>query len=165
MAPGRNRAAVLPWLNVCGRRIGLALRVTFICALLGTPVLAEEEESGPAIPPGQEELLAAMLGRGTPLAGDCRLSSGGVEYTIIRATYACPGGPVVFELAHPSQAGNTATPTKQFAITLKSGTPPGDMADAFVSLVRSREDDFKWTWPADSNEHAVDGDAEDEDGD
>jgi len=95
------------------------------------------------IPPGQEELISAMLGAGVTLAG-CTFTGGEVIYTTIKATYACSGGPAVFELTHPSTASREAIQTAQFAITLQSGSPPRSLADALVSLIRSREDAFEW---------------------
>jgi len=56
------------------------------------------------IPPGQEELIGAMLGNGTALPGDCKLVTGSIEKTIVKARYACPSGEVVVELAHPAAA-------------------------------------------------------------
>ena len=47
------------------------------------------------IPPGQEALVGAMLGSGAALPGDCKLVSGNLEKTTIKATYTCPGGEVV----------------------------------------------------------------------
>jgi hypothetical protein len=112
------------------------------------------------IPPGEEELLAQMLGRGVTLAG-CNLTSAGVEHTIVKATYACSEGEAVFELTHPSTAPATAIQTAQFAITLQSGSPPRSLTDALVSLIRSREDAFEWEWLPGNDADAVDG-AEDE---
>jgi hypothetical protein len=95
------------------------------------------------IPPGQEELLTAMLGKGLTLAG-CTLTDGAVVYTKVEATYACSGGTAVFELMHPSMAPPSAVETDQFAITLQSGSPPRSLTDSLVSLIRAREDQFEW---------------------
>src|ERR1035437_10080411 len=154
--------ALLRW-NVCGRSIGLAVRASLLCALLAAPALAADGPAvspNPMIPPGEEELLAQMLGRGVTLAG-CNLTSAAVEHTIVKATYACPEGEAVFELTHPSTAPATAIQTAQFAITLQSGSPPRSLTDALVSLIRSREDAFEWEWLPGNDADAVDG-AEDE---
>jgi hypothetical protein len=74
-----------------------------------------------------------------------------VKYTVIKVTYACSKGDVVYELAHRSQAQAGAMITDQFAITLTSGKPPGGFAEALTSLVRSNEDDFEWYWPGDNS--------------
>jgi hypothetical protein len=125
--------------------------VAVMCALLVPPVLAAEVKPADAlqafIPPGQEELLGTMLGKGLALP-ECELVDGKVNYTTIEATYACVGDWVVVELAHRSTATATATSTDFFAITPKSGSPPRGLVDALASLVRSREADFKWGWPA-----------------
>ena len=98
------------------------------------------------VPPGQEELLAAMLGRGAALPGPCTFVGAGADHAIIRSTYSCPHGTVVFELRHPSNAPGNATHTAQFAIMLHSGAPPDGLTDALASLIRSRESAFTWKW-------------------
>ena len=101
----------------------------------------------PVIPPGQEDLLLAMLGREANLPGGCKLTGGQVAYAVVRATYGCPGGEVVLELVHPSKAPPEATRTARFAITLQSGSPPAGLTDAVADLVRSREAAFRWNEP------------------
>jgi hypothetical protein len=131
----------------------------FLGALLLTPALAADEPSAtkepsaadeysadgePVITAGQEDLLAEMLGKGATLPDECKLAAGEVDHAIVRATYACPGGEVVFELRHPSTAPANATQTARFAMTLLRGSPPAGLADAVVSRVRSREATFEW---------------------
>ena len=72
-------------------------RVPIFGALLLAIVLeAESPAAGePVIPPGQDDLLAAMLGTGATLPGDCKLAGGQVHYATVNATYTCPGGQVV----------------------------------------------------------------------
>lgn len=160
MRPARRRSVWHPLGNVCGRYVGSAVRATLFWALLFAPALAANEPSAsneaPAsdevvipvgqeavIPAGQEELLVEMLGRGVTLA-ECKLTSGEVDHAIIKATYACPEGEVVFELRHPDKAPANATRTARFAITLLSGSPPAGLADALTSRIRSRETAFEW---------------------
>jgi hypothetical protein len=122
--------------------------------LLCRPGLAQAERApadGPAIPPGQENLLLDMLGAGAGLPG-CELIDGQVKYTTIKATYSCGEREIEYELAHRSKAGPDATTTDQFAVTLLSGEPPRDFADALISLIRSREGEFDWYWPGDNPE-------------
>ena len=52
---------------------------------------------------------------------------------------------MVVELRHPSAAPAGATLTAQFAVIVQSGSPPPGLADALVSLIRSREAAFVWT--------------------
>src|SRR6185369_9176917 len=96
------------------------------------------------IPPGQEELVGAMLGNGAVLPGDCKLDSGNLEKTTIKATYACSGGDVVVALAHPAAAPANATRTEKFALWVERGTPPADLQSVLLSRIRERESQFRW---------------------
>jgi hypothetical protein len=125
------------------------------CALLASaPALADQDgteavaDGEPAIGPGQEELLAEMLGKGATLPDACELTNGQTEYAVITATYTCDLGVVVVELVHPRQAEPTTTQTEHFAITVESGSPPESLTDALATLIRSRESEFEWTWNA-----------------
>jgi hypothetical protein len=104
--------------------------------------------AGPAaaqvIPPGEEELLGAMLGSGAQLPDGCALADGQVEHDVVRATYHCPDGDVVIQLSHPSVGDPQAIRTKRFALSVISGTPPGHLIGAVEALIRSKEADFKW---------------------
>lgn len=150
MQPVRHCSVWLPWRNVSSRCVGPAVRATLLWALLFAPALAAVAADEPSavveavIPAGQEDLLAEMLGRGVSLA-DCKLAAGDVDHAIIKATYTCPGGEVVFELRHPSKAPADATRTARFAIMLVSGSPPPGLADALTSRIRSHESAFEWT--------------------
>lgn len=119
------------------------------CALLAAFVVAASDDEHPTvepvIPPGQEALIAGMLGRGMALP-DCTLVGCGVAYTVIEATYDCLDGGVTLELGHPQNATDASAQTAQFAITVQSGTPPLDFQDALLSLVRAREGGFVWGW-------------------
>jgi len=96
------------------------------------------------IPPGQEELIAGMLGRGETLLAQCTLAAGQVQYSTIKATYACPGGEVSFELRSPDDGPASATRTARFAIILTGGSPPPGLVDALAARIRSRETAFEW---------------------
>src|SRR5579862_1415731 len=93
----------------------VAAGTALMSALLFRPVLAADSQ-GPMIPPGEEELLAQLLGQGVTLAG-CTFTGASIEYTQINAKYTCPEGEAVFELVHPSVAPRSAIPTAQFGIT------------------------------------------------
>src|SRR3954451_7570115 len=99
------------------------------------------------IPPGQEELVGAMLGNGVALPGDCRLVEGNLQKTTVNATYACRGGEVVVELAHPDAAPADASRTEKFALRIERGTPPPDLESALLSRIREREGQFSWIVP------------------
>lgn len=104
-----------------------------------------EAATAPVIAPGQEEMLAAMVGKGAQLPGDCKLTGGEVAYDTVKATYACPGGEVVLELTHPTKAGSGATRTERFALQVRSGSPPPGLPAAIETLIRAREGTFEWT--------------------
>src|SRR5438067_326947 len=110
MRPIHSRSASR-WRMICGRGIVLAAAS---CALLAASVVTADDDyptGEPAIPPGQEQLVAGMLGRGMALP-QCTLISGSVEYTVIKATYHCLGGGVVaLELGHPRTAAITSIQT------------------------------------------------------
>jgi hypothetical protein len=135
------------WLTLCGR--GLALTILWCSLLAATVVAADDDDYAtrrPSMPPGQESLIAGMLGRGMLIRG-CRLASGGVEYTVIKATYDCPRGEVALEISHLLDATAPSAQIGQFAITIQSGSPPSGFEEALVSRVRSRQNQFVWTWP------------------
>jgi hypothetical protein len=97
------------------------------------------------IPPGQEELVGAMLGNGVTLPGDCRLVRGNLEKTVVKATYACPSGEVVVELAHPAAVSTNAARTEKFALRVDRGTAPPDLQSVLLARIRERESQFRWT--------------------
>ena len=117
---------------------------------------AAADDDGPVIPPGQEELLLAMLGRGTALPDGCALADGRIEHTAVKATYTCPLGDVILVLSHPSVAPATATQTERFALTVDSGSPPISLTDALAARLRAREGEFTWLWPAEVEPDPID---------
>lgn len=113
----------------------------------GWPELVEPlAEPMAVIPPGHEDFLAEMLGRGATLPGGCSFASGQIAHDKITVTYRCSGDEVAFVLQHPSKAPPQATITRRFAITLGSGSPPAGLGDELASRVRAREREFEWTW-------------------
>lgn len=100
-----------------------------------------------AIPPGREELFAAMLGRGAALPDACTFTAGQIERTVVRGVYACPGGEVGLELRHTSGAPADAIRTEKMAIVTVRGTPPPTLLAALAELVRQRENAFEWLKP------------------
>jgi hypothetical protein len=96
------------------------------------------------VPPGQEDLLAQMLGDGATLPGQCKFTDGQVTGPVVRSTYACADGEVVIELHHPDDAPATEPHTAQFAVIVHSGSPPAGLVDAIVSLIRAHESSFHW---------------------
>jgi hypothetical protein len=131
-----------------GRLCGGVARAAFVCVALLVPALAARAEAlgnvEAVIPAGQDELLAQMLGRAETLPGECRFAGGGAERGVIRATYSCPSGEIVFELRHPDAAPGAPFHTVRFAITPTRGTPPPGFADALLARIRAREAAFEW---------------------
>ena len=123
------------------RQIGCA---AVLLATLSGVVRAADD---PVIGPGQDELLAAMLGRGETLADGCTLTNGLAESRIIRARYSCPWGEVMLVLRHPDHAVGNAVQTEQFAIEVEEGSPPESVVAALAERVRAREADFEWSAP------------------
>ena len=111
------------------------------------------------IPPGQEDLLAAMLGRGAELPEACGFTAGQIELNVVRGVYSCPGGEVVIELRHPSAAPREASRTEKIAIVTVRGTPPDALLAALKERVRQREGAFEWLTPTAPHAEAADAEA------
>jgi hypothetical protein len=120
-------------------------RAAGICVLLGAVALAASvrpAHGGPVVPPGQEALLADLLGRGVELPGPCRFSGGGIAAATIKGVYTCPGGEVVIEL-HPA-GGRGAAQTDRFTLVVASGAPPAGLVDALRARIVAGEAAFEW---------------------
>jgi hypothetical protein len=102
-----------------------------------SPVSAPDVE--PLIRPGQEDLVARMLGRGEALPGSCRLAGGQIAGAVIHATYACGNDKVSLQLVHPSRAPDNARLTKTLALLVVDGSPPAGLVDAVAEHVRRAE--------------------------
>lgn len=98
------------------------------------------------VPTGQDDLLAAMFGRGEVLPGECRWLRGEGDRRVVRTAYGCPGGEVVFELRHPDDAPEAVMRTRKFALVLLTGTPPPGLADSLLARIGEREAGFEWAW-------------------
>ena len=116
------------------------------CALLAALAVADDGVD-PAIPPGEEQVIAGMLGSGLRIYS-CTLVGGGADHSVIKGTYACPAGGVTVRLDHPRNATATSTLTGQFAVTVDGGSPPAGFQDALAGVVRSQERGFQWRWAA-----------------
>jgi hypothetical protein len=125
-----------------------ALTVLSFALLFSTALPAASEpgtEAEAVVAPGQEELLADMLGRGAAFPGPCAFGGGQADGGVIRSTYECPDGEVVIELRHASKASAGAARTALFALTVVSGSPPPGFQDALEAHIGSRESAFEWT--------------------
>jgi hypothetical protein len=146
-------------------RFDHALVIGLICVCSSVRAFAAEPDDPdaykPAIPPGQEKLLLEMLGDDAWLPEGCKLADGQVKYTVVQVTYRCPFGETVLEFAHVGEVASPDAQTDQFAITVKKGSAPVNLADVVADYIRSQEDDFEWTWPGLENSQDVEGDAGD----
>jgi hypothetical protein len=120
------------------------LRATSLAlvALIISPTLAAAAERH-VIPPGQDELVAHMLGGGEVLAGGCRLRDARIEEDHIAVSYDCDAGPAKIELDHPESAVPGAITTARFALVAK-----GDGEDALLQALaaRLRESETSFVW-------------------
>jgi len=99
------------------------------------------------IRPGQEALLADMLGRGAALPGPCTFTGGEADGAIVKASYACPGGTVAIELREARQDGTDTVRTAKFAIVAAGDSAPPDLLAALQSRIRAREAAVGWVAP------------------
>lgn len=127
------------WHRLCAAVAGAALAVS----LTGPGAASDGGE--PAIPPGQEEVLLDVFGKGKDFAG-CRLVDGQAVFTEVVATYKCGSAEATVAAVHRDKGGRESVRTERFAITLQGGSPPPAFMNALVSHVRSREGQFEWLW-------------------
>jgi hypothetical protein len=125
-----------------GHPLSLWLPLAVWLAAASMPAVAAAD-TGRAIPPGQEELLGRMLGRGEALPGDCRLTGGGVEATIVVAYYTCSGAAIAVEL-HDVAGAASDLQTEQFAVVVRSGAAPPALLEALAARIREHEPAFEW---------------------
>lgn len=124
-----------------------ALRAVVLLCLLLAPGCSKESAKTAVVPPGQEALLANILGQGSAFPGPCAFASGSIDGGAIRGVYACPRGEVGLELHEPSQATASVAETDKFAISLvRGGPPPAEFVDALRSHIAARESAFEWQW-------------------
>lgn len=115
-----------------------------LCAFLSAAAAQAAPAGEPVIPPGQEEVLAEILGQGKAFPAGCTLTGGRIDPTAVTGEFECPGGGVTLELRHPSRAPENSVRTERFAIVVRGGSPPAAFSDAFESWVRSHESAFEW---------------------
>ena len=130
---------------ICGYGVTLA---AIVWTLRASAVVAADDDAAavePVIPPGEEQVAANMLGRGTGLQY-CTLVSGGIQDNVISGVYNCVGNEVRVELANLRNATATSIRTGQFAVTIQ-GSPTAGFEDDLVARVRSAEGSFQWSWP------------------
>jgi hypothetical protein len=135
-------------MNPCRSDFRRALPRTLVLATgLAVSACTEEAPVGTrmsAIPPGQEQVLAAIVGRGVTLPGPCSLADAEIDHTVVRSTYKCPGGDVILELRHPDRGADATLRTAQFAIAVVKGARPPGFLEALEARTRAYEAGFTW---------------------
>jgi hypothetical protein len=134
------------------------LRGLAVAALLASPALARAQAGLAFIGPGQEELLAEMLGKSSALPGGCAWAGASVERARVVSSYGCAGGRVEIELRHPGDAVDAADArTASFAIHVRASAAPAapaGLVEAIEARVRAREAAFHWLTPGEVEGHA-----------
>src|SRR5689334_15319681 len=104
------------------KRLGLVRVATVaVCGLLAVGQALADTPSVKVIPPGNEKLIAEMLGDGAQLPGSCTFHGAALDRTFVSAKYICGGKPeVIVELRHPSDAPAGSRQTKEFALVPKA---------------------------------------------
>jgi hypothetical protein len=120
--------------------------VLAVVALVGALCSAGGAGAEPWIAPGQEPLLARMLGRGETLPGGCRLAGAAVEKSVVVARYDCASGPAAVELRHRDAALAPRAVTRRFALVDASRGPPAPdgLVAAVADRVRALEAEWRW---------------------
>jgi hypothetical protein len=136
-----ERASVrraLPDAGIARRRTRPPLNRRVRTALLVGCVLAWTARAL-ALPDGQEDLIASMLGKGEPLPGPCVFDGGRIDGEAIFATYACPSGAFKVEL-HVLRPDSTATMrTRHFALVVDAAAAPNGFAEELAARIQARE--------------------------
>jgi hypothetical protein len=122
--------------------------VLALIVLLSAPAVARAEA---VITPGQDEVIAEMLGRGRVLGGDCTLSSASIDKTYIVANYACSAGDFKIELRALDDAKSDLG-TSKFAIV--AGSAPDALRNDLRDSVLANEGRFQWFTPANGSDGA-----------
>ncbi|MCS6798741.1 MAG: bacterial transcriptional activator domain-containing protein [Myxococcota bacterium] len=103
--------------------------------------LAQRREGAWVIPPGQERLVAHMLG-GEPIAG-CSLLEARIERSHVEARWRCARGEGHARLAHPDALAHGRR-SERFAFEARG---PHGFAEALEARLREREEPFVWSRP------------------
>ena len=124
------------------------LRGFTVAALLASPALARAQAGQAFIGPGQEDLLAEMLGKGSALPGGCAWTGASVERARVVSSYGCADARVEIELRHPGDAVEAADArTESFALRVHAGAAPPGLVAAIEARVRVGEAAFHWLTP------------------
>jgi hypothetical protein len=114
----------------------------FVFVLAVTPGAARADDH--VVPPGQEDLVGEMLGRGEPIGG-CRLVEVEMPPTAIQGTYACDGAgaPVVVFLRYPSPDDRGVFTTTKFVVSTRGEAPP-ELLEQLRRNIAQYEGEWRW---------------------
>ncbi len=120
----------------------------FALLLMAAPVAKADQ--GHAVPPGQEDLVAEMLGRGEALGG-CELTQVDMHPRAIEGTYRCEEvhEGVVVVLEYPSTDPRATFSTLKFAVSARGPAPDG-LLDALRRRILEHEAGWHWLAADDS---------------
>jgi hypothetical protein len=132
----------MPFTMLARRLLASSARASAVFVLLhASPARAGTAH---AIPPGQDRLVAEMLGRDQAV-GPCRLVVVDMSPATIEASYGCrgDGGLVDVVLEYPSSEQGAAFITREFAVRAR-GAPPPELLDALHRRIAEREGEWRW---------------------
>ncbi|MBI5477763.1 MAG: hypothetical protein HY906_02840 [Deltaproteobacteria bacterium] len=98
------------------------------------------------IPPGQEALLAEMLGREAALPDGCRWARASIDLSVATSHYLCgsPARAVSLILRHQQAPVAAGVATRHFVIGRGEGSPPDALLAAVAERVRANEGRWRW---------------------
>lgn len=120
-----------------------SLRVASLCAF-ALVAAARPARAELIIPPGQDEIVAQMLGRDAALPSGCVWAGASVAESKVTTTYKCASETHVFELRRPEEGPEGAPRTAKFAVVPVERSAPPELLDAIVARVRAGEGAFRW---------------------
>ncbi|HEX9051130.1 MAG TPA: SGNH/GDSL hydrolase family protein [Anaeromyxobacter sp.] len=95
------------------------------------------------LPPGQEDQVAGLLGRGAALTGGCAWRSASIDHDRVIARYDCGGRAVDVQLVHASVAPRGAHVAGSTALVAGPDAPRA-LVDALEARLRARGADLGW---------------------
>ncbi|MFT3712997.1 MAG: SGNH/GDSL hydrolase family protein [Archangium sp.] len=95
------------------------------------------------LPPGQEDAVANMLGRGATLGGGCVWSGASIDRTFIRSEYTCGEQKFSLTLRHPDDQPQLTRRSERFAFDADGSTPAALLDDVFAR-VKAQEESVRW---------------------
>lgn len=120
-------------------RAALALILLASCTWMNGDV----EGRHAVLVPGQDELIARMLGK-DELVDACRFSGGVADGATIRAFYKCAAVDLEVEVVHRDAATWRMTRTEHLGIRVLNGSAPDGFMTALSARLRRHEAELRW---------------------